>query len=82
MNDTNPEIQIRLNEFYLNLTHEERFEKMMSMCQTVRELISSQLPPEISYREKRIKLFEIYYKQDFCREKFDKWFKIIFGNEI
>lgn len=35
------------------LSVEEKFKKMLSMCQTVREIILSQMPSELSGLEKR-----------------------------
>jgi hypothetical protein len=51
---------------------------MLSMCQTVREIIISQLPEGLPETEKRKRLFEIYYRQDFAEEKFEKLLKIFF----
>ena len=79
MNDTNPKAQLKLDEMYSQLSPEEKFRKMLSMCRTVREIIISQLPPELSEDERRKKLFEIYYSQDFSKEDFQKWKMIIFA---
>lgn len=78
MNDTNPKAQLKLDEMYSQLSPEEKFRKMLSMCRTVREIIISQLPPELSEDERRKKLFEIYYSQDFSKDDFEKWKKILF----
>lgn len=72
MNDTNPEIQRKLEDLYSKLTPEERFSKMLSLCQTVREIIISQLPEGLSETDKRKRLFEIYYSQDYSKEEFQK----------
>mgnify|MGYP001296075161 CR=1 FL=1 len=72
MNDTNPEIQFKLEEFYSQLSPEEKFNKMLSMCRTVREIITSQLPSELTEEEKRKRLFEIYYSQDYSKEDFEE----------
>jgi hypothetical protein len=79
MNDTNPKAQLKLDEMYSQLSPEEKFRKMLSMCRTVREIIISQLPPDLSEDERRKKLFEIYYSQDFSKEDFQKWKMIIFA---
>ncbi|MBK6876798.1 MAG: hypothetical protein IPG99_10210 [Ignavibacteria bacterium] len=79
MNDTNPKIQSKLDEMYSQLSPEEKFRKMLSMCRTVREIIVSQLPSELSEDERRKRLFEIYYSQDFSKEDFEKWKIIIFA---
>ena len=79
MNDTNPNIQLKLEELYMQLLPEEKFMKMLSMCRTVREIIVSQLPSELSEDERRKRLFEIYYSQDFSKEDFEKWKIIIFA---
>ena len=79
MNDTNPKIQSKLDEMYSQLSPEEKFRKMLSMCRTVREIIVSQLPSELSEDERRKRLFEIYYSQDFSEEDFEKWKMIIFA---
>lgn len=78
MNDTHPDIDKKLTELYSKLSPEERFKKMLSMCQTVREIIISQFPQGLSETEKRKRLFEIYYRQDFTEEKFEKLLKKIF----
>lgn len=72
MIDTHPEIEKKLFELYSKLSPEERFNKMLSMCQTVREIIVSQFPPGLTELEKRKKLFEIYYRQDFSEKEFEK----------
>ncbi len=72
MNDTHPDIDKKLTELYSKLSPEERFNKMLSMCQTVREIIISQLPQGLPEQERRKRLFEIYYRQDFSEEEFDK----------
>lgn len=79
MNDTNPKAQLKLDEMYSQLSPEEKFRKMLSMCRTVREIIISQLPSELSEDERRKRLFEIYYSQDFSEEDFEKWKMIIFA---
>jgi hypothetical protein len=79
MNDTNPKAQLKLDEMYSQLSPEEKFRKMLSMCRTVREIIISQLPSELSENERRKRLFEIYYSQDFSKEDFEKWKMIIFA---
>lgn len=48
------------------------------MCQTIREIIMSQLPEGLSEIEKRKRLFEIYYRQDFPDEEFEKMLKKFF----
>jgi hypothetical protein len=65
---------------YSQLSPEEKFRKMLSMCRTVRELIISQLPLELSEDERRKRMFEIYYSQDFSKEDFEKWKMILFRN--
>ncbi|MCB0728739.1 MAG: hypothetical protein R3A12_16835 [Ignavibacteria bacterium] len=72
MNDTHPDIEKKLLELYSKLSPEERFNKMLSMCQTVREIIVSQLPPGLTELEKRKRLFEIYYRRDFSENEFEK----------
>lgn len=72
MNDTHPDIDQKIRELYSKLSPEERFNKMLSMCQTVREIILSQMPEGLSELEKRKKLFEIYYRQDFTEDAFNK----------
>lgn len=78
MNDTNPILQLKLDELYSLLSPEEKFRKMLSMCKTVREIIISQLPLELSEDERRKRMFEIYYSQDFSKEDFEKWKMIVF----
>ncbi|MEO8210804.1 MAG: hypothetical protein ABI840_09585 [bacterium] len=78
MNDTHPDIDKKLHELYSKLTPEERFNKMLSMCRTVREIMLSQMSPELSEMEKRKKLFIDYYEQDFSKEEFKKILKKIF----
>lgn len=80
MNDTHPDIDKKLTELYSKLSPEDRFNKMLSMCQTVREIIISQLPEGLSETEKRKRLFEIYYRQDFSEEAFEKLLKKFFPN--
>ncbi len=82
MKDTHPDIDKRLQELYARLTHEERFDKMLSMCKTVREIITSQLPEGLSLLEKRKRLFEIYYRNDFSEEEFIRVTKRIFHEQI
>ncbi len=65
MNDTNPEIQLKLGELYSQLSLEEKFKKILCMYKSVREIIISQLPSELTEVEKRMRLFEIYYSQDY-----------------
>lgn len=72
MNDTHPDIEKKLIELYSKLTPEERFNKMLSMCETVRQIIISQMPPDLTDIQKRKKLFEIYYRQDFTKKEFEK----------
>lgn len=72
MNDTHPEIEKKLNELYSKLSPQERFAKMLSMCQTVREIILSQMPVNLSEKERRKLLFIKYYQQDFNGEQFEK----------
>jgi len=72
MNDTHPDVEKKLQELYSRLTPEERFNKMLSICQTAREIVLSQLPGGLSDIEKRKQLFKIYYKQDFSKEQFEK----------
>ena len=78
MNDTHPDIEKKLTELYSKLSPEEKFNKMLSMCQTVREIIISQFPEGLSEIEKRKRLFEIYYRQDFSEEEFEKLLKKFF----
>ncbi|MCY7361449.1 MAG: hypothetical protein LH629_05170 [Ignavibacteria bacterium] len=78
-NDTHPNIEKKLFELYASLTHEERFNKMLSMCQTAREIVLSQLPAHLSESEKKKELFKIYYQQDFSKEEFEKILKSLFG---
>jgi hypothetical protein len=78
MNDTNPKAQLKLDEMYSQLSPEEKFRKMLSMCRTVREIIISQLPPELSEDERRRRMFDIYYRQDFSIDDFQKWKMILF----
>ncbi|HAY32489.1 MAG TPA: hypothetical protein PK536_06005 [Ignavibacteria bacterium] len=82
MNDTSPEMLRKLNGLYLSLTPEESFKKMQSMCSTVREIILSQMPAGLSDLEKRKLLFEIYYRQNFSKEEFEKlkWRMFTDGN--
>ncbi len=82
MKDTHPDIDKRLQELYARLTHEERFDKMLSMCKTVREIITSQLPDGLSLLEKRKRLFEIYYRIDFSEEEFIRVTERIFHEQI
>ena len=72
MNDTHPDIDQKIRELYSKLSPKERFNKMLSMCQTVREIILSQMPEGLSELEKKKKLFEIYYRQDFTEDAFNK----------
>jgi hypothetical protein len=72
LNDTHPDIEKKLIELYSKLTPEERFNKMLSMCETVRQIIISQMPPDLTEIQKRKKLFEIYYRQDFTEMEFEK----------
>ena len=72
MNDTHPDIEKKLIELYSKLTPEERFNKMLSMCERVRQIIISQMPPGLTEIQKRKKLFEIYYRQDFTEMQFEK----------
>jgi hypothetical protein len=72
LNDTHPDIEKKLIELYSKLTPEERFNKMLSMCETVRQIIISQMPPGLTEIQKRKKLFEIYYRQDFTEMQFEK----------
>ena len=72
MNDTHPDIEKKLIDLYSKLTPEERFNKMLSMCETVRQIIISQMPPGLTEIQKRKKLFEIYYRQDFTEMEFEK----------
>ena len=78
MNDTHPEIEKKLNELYSKLSPQERFEKMLSMCQTVREIILSQMQSELPEKEKRKLLFIKYYEQDFSKEQFEMIVKNLF----
>ena len=78
MNDTHPDIDKKLTEHYSKLSPEERFNKMLSMCQTVRETILSQLPEDLSEIERRKRLFEIYYRQDYSKEEFEKLLNRLF----
>jgi hypothetical protein len=61
-----------LNQEYDKLSPEEKFNMMLSMCKTVRTIITSRLPDGLSEAERRLKIFEIYYKQDFSEEEFKK----------
>jgi len=70
MYDTHPDVEKKLHELYSRLTPEERFNKMLSICQTVREIVLSRLPSGLSDIEKKRELFKIYYKQDFSKEQF------------
>jgi hypothetical protein len=72
LNDTHPDIEKKLIDLYSKLTPEERFNKMLSMCETVRQIIISQMPPGLTEIQKRKKLFEIYYRQDFTEMEFEK----------
>jgi len=78
MNDTHSDIDKKISELYSLLSPEEKFNKMLSMCQTVREIIISQLPEGLSEQEKRKRLFEIYYRQDFSEVEFQKLLNKIF----
>ncbi len=78
MNDTHPDIDQKLRELYAKLSPEERFGKMLSMCQTVREIIKSQLPAGLTEFEKSKRMFEIYYRRDFTETQFKKILERIF----
>jgi hypothetical protein len=52
---------------------------MLSLCQTAREIIISQMPDDLSPEEKRKRLFIIYYRQDFSDEEFGKILKNLFA---
>jgi len=82
MNDTDIMIQTKLEELYSNLSSEEKFNKMLSMCQTVREIILSQMPSELSDLERRKKLFETYYSRDFSEEDFNRLKKRLFQEQL
>jgi len=71
MSDTHPNVEKKLQELYSQLTPEERFNKMLSICQTAREIVLSQLPEGMPDIEKRKELFKIYYEQDFSKEQFE-----------
>lgn len=77
MKDTNEKFEKFLFEKYLKLSEEERFYKMLSLNETVRQIISSQLPEGLSDFEKKKKIFEIYYKDYFSKEDYDKWLSMI-----
>ncbi len=79
LNDTHPAIEKKLRELYSNLTPGEKFKKMLSLCQTAREIIISQMPDDLSPEEKRKRLFIIYYRQDFSDEEFGKILKNLFA---
>ena len=53
LNDTHPDIDKKLHELYDALSPEERFNKMLSMCETVRQIIRSQLPEGLTENERR-----------------------------
>jgi len=78
MNDTHPDVEKKLHELYSRLTPEVRFNKMLSICQTAREIVLSQLPKGLSDIEKKKELFKIYYEQDFSKEQFEKILKNLF----
>jgi len=56
LNDTHPDIEKKLIELYSKLTPEERFNKMLSMCERVRQIIISQMPPGLTEIQKRKKI--------------------------
>lgn len=78
MNDTHPDIEKKIRELYSELSPEERFGKMLSLCQTVREIVLSQLPSHLTEQEKRKLLFIKYYERDFSKERFEVILKNIF----
>lgn len=81
MRDTNEKFEKFMIKEYQKLSDTEKFNKMLSLNQTVRQIIISQLPKGLSPLEQKIKLFEIYYKDDFSKEDYNKWFKLISGNK-
>lgn len=78
MNYTNPAFEKKLREHYSKLTPQEKFGKMLCLCQTAREIIKSQLSEKLTDQEKRKIMFSIYYKQDFSEEAFEQLLKKIF----
>lgn len=78
LNDTHPDIEKKIRELYSKLSPEERFGKMLSLCQTVREIVLSQLPSHLTEQEKRKLLFIKYYEQDFSKERFEVILKNLF----
>lgn len=73
MKDSHPDIDEKIHELYSKLSPQGRFYVMLSMCQTERKIILSQMPESLTGLEKRKKLFEIYYRRDFTEEAFIKF---------
>lgn len=70
---------IALQNEYSKLQPGERFQKMLSMCKTVRLIIYSQFPEDMSDYQKRRKIFEIYYRNDFSEKDFERITDMIFN---
>lgn len=69
MDDTSPEIRKMLKERYAKLTGEQRMLMGFASCQAAKSMVLASFPPDLSEKEKRIRLFLRYYSNDFTEEQ-------------
>jgi len=69
MNDTSPEVQKILDEFYAKLSGEERLLMGLEMFETARKIVLSSFPENLPENEIRKRLFLRFYGNDFSEEE-------------
>lgn len=65
MEDTTPEIKQKFYEILMSRTEEERFVMCAEMFESAKEIIISQLPPELSENRRNQLICEKLYGENF-----------------
>ncbi len=72
MLDTSLEIQKKLDEIYSSIPGEQKLLMALQMFDTVRKIVISSLPKDLSNNQLRKQLFLRFYGNDFSEEEKEK----------
>jgi hypothetical protein len=72
MRDTTPEIKSRIDDIYRKMSGEQKLLISLKMFETVREIVLSSLPENLSDKELSRELFLRFYRTDFDESEIEK----------
>ena len=71
MRDTAPKIEKLYHEMLMQRSGSDRMQMGAQMFETARQMALASMPPDLSEKEKRIRLFLRFYESDFGTERRD-----------